>query len=900
MRTMDDRELLEAYAANRSEAAFGELVRRHLSWVYSVALRHMGDASLAEEVAQSVFALLARKAGSLRSGTIVGGWLFRTTRFVANRAVRAEKRRRSREQTAASMIPTVTPPEENEALWIRIAPHLDQAVAALSETDRAAILLRFYERKTLLEIGQRLGLSEEAAKKRVSRAVDKLRTLLSQHGVALGAVVLVGVLGQHTVHAAPEALVTSVAGASGSASLPALARETLSAWRSAQFKLVSGLATASLCLIFVVGIASGSFRRHTTPQTTVSARGSLPTAGPAQKQAVAETPSAPVAPVTSNAPAKAAAITGLVLDNEGRPVPGATVWGGFCSRPYAKDMTDASGRFALDTAAAPNLVTVTADGFAADQQEYEPTNAPHLVFRLSPILPLFVRIVDEAGQPISGVGFFMTSWWGRPSTLAQDLPQQTDADGRLQWLSAPKGELVAEFGKAGYRFSRTNKMTADGTEHLIVLHPSAKVSGSVTDADSGAPIDSFQLTAGHSQQWNPDDPTPLWDLRSQAFSKGYHLTLEEEQTCWLRIEAEGYDPVETKIPNTNGVFNIQLKHQTPDNSIRGIVLLPDGSPASGIDVALCTAQAGVMLNGTAFESGAFGNIPRGRLGDYRKKTDDRGQFLFEPKPGAHTVVAVGEAGLGQVRCFDISKPLEIRLKPWGRVTGTVRARNVAGRMVSWQRAGNLTSWMTLFYDPKGFSTTSDADGRFTLEHVPPGDGRVAAGYREGATPILSPSVHVEPGETVDMQVGGIGRPVTGKLIAPPRVEVRDWSNQVTSAQLSAEWASYNMPKDLTGDAIERWKLEFEDTEAGRAWFRDQYSYEVKVGTDGSFTISEVLPGKYRLFIDVAQGNLGSGQASRRSFPGDHQIAEIALVVTVPEGNTESPLDLGDINLIADQ
>lgn len=116
MRTMDDRELLETYARDRSEAAFGELVGRHLSWVYSVALRHVGDSSLAEEVAQSVFVLLARKAGSLRSGTILGGWLFRTTRFVANRAVRAEKRRRSREQTAASMIPTVTLPED-EALW---------------------------------------------------------------------------------------------------------------------------------------------------------------------------------------------------------------------------------------------------------------------------------------------------------------------------------------------------------------------------------------------------------------------------------------------------------------------------------------------------------------------------------------------------------------------------------------------------------------------------------------------------------------------------------------------------------------------------------------------------------------------------------------------------------------
>jgi DNA-directed RNA polymerase specialized sigma24 family protein len=88
MRTMDDRELLQAYANQRSEPAFTELVHRHLNWVYGSALRQVGDAHLAADVAQSVFVLLARKAGSLRSGTIVAGWLFRTTRFVSARALR--------------------------------------------------------------------------------------------------------------------------------------------------------------------------------------------------------------------------------------------------------------------------------------------------------------------------------------------------------------------------------------------------------------------------------------------------------------------------------------------------------------------------------------------------------------------------------------------------------------------------------------------------------------------------------------------------------------------------------------------------------------------------------------------------------------------------------------------
>src|SRR5262245_30089970 len=126
MRTMTDSELIQEYAKSHSEAAFTELVRRHLSWVYSIALRKTGQSQLAEEVAQSVFVLLARKAGRLRSGTILGGWLFRTTCFVANRALRAEQRQKNRERTASAMIPSTISPQDDQA-WEELAPHLDQA-----------------------------------------------------------------------------------------------------------------------------------------------------------------------------------------------------------------------------------------------------------------------------------------------------------------------------------------------------------------------------------------------------------------------------------------------------------------------------------------------------------------------------------------------------------------------------------------------------------------------------------------------------------------------------------------------------------------------------------------------------------------------------------------------------
>jgi len=915
MRTsMDDRQLLDAYARNRSEPAFAELVKLHLDWVYSVALRHVGDPHLAEDVVQSVFVLLARKARDLGSGTQVGGWLFRTTRLVAGHARRAEQRRKIREATACTMSPDTTSPDTDAILWEQLAPHLDQAVAALSEADRSAILLRFYEKMPMRNIGEKMGVSEEAAKKRVSRAVEKLREFLDRRGVKLSGVALAAVLADKTVQTASAALGGTVvkismaaASASSSMLLPQLARETLSAWRWAKLKLAAGLGVASLALVFVVVTACGLLTRHAARQSLAANSSPAADFGALVHTQAVNHLFAQTANSKTLAFRKTGTLIGSVLDDQGRPVPGATVWGGFCQQPYAQDTTDQSGQFALEKIAAPPLVTVIADGFAADQQGFDLTNMPGpLVFRLSPVPPLKVRLVDASGEGVAGVELFLQQWWGKAGTLGQYLPGRTDADGRLQWISPPKGELELSFCKSGYRYSRTNKFAADGELHTIMLRPVGTITGSVTEAETGTPVASFKLTIGHAQPWVPNDPVPMWDMHSQPGSDGsYKVVIEEEQVPYLRIEADGYETVEAEIRSTSwveGISDFQLKRTSVTNSIRGIVLMPDGSAAAGVEVALCTANAGVMLDGIAFEPGAFGNVGRSQRNDYRRKTDEQGSFSFDPKPGAHTLVAVGPAGLGQVRCFDVSQPLEIRLQPWGRIEGNVRTRDGlwANRKVTWHRTGRLTGWMTLFYKSGGCSVRSDATGKFTLEHVPPGDGRVATDDGLGTAPIFSPSIQVNPGETAPVRIGGVGCPVLGKLVAPPGVEIRSWSDQVTLAQLHVEWDDYHVPKELTGSAIERWKLEFEDTDAGRAWFRDQYSYDFKVAADGSFTIPEVLPGKYRLFVNVGQGYLGSGPTATTSPPGDPQIAQTGMRVTVPDasGESGSSLDLGEIILNA--
>jgi RNA polymerase sigma factor (sigma-70 family) len=177
---MNDTELLQAWATRRDEAAFTELVRRHLGLVQASARRQVGTSPLAEDVTQAVFLVLARKAGSLGSRVVLSGWLFRTTRFVAARAVRAEQRR-NRNESLAAMQPTASDDAVLPEHWNEVEPHLDAALAALPAADRDALLLRYFEGRPLRAVGERLGIQEEAAKKRVGRAVPNLAASFVAH-----------------------------------------------------------------------------------------------------------------------------------------------------------------------------------------------------------------------------------------------------------------------------------------------------------------------------------------------------------------------------------------------------------------------------------------------------------------------------------------------------------------------------------------------------------------------------------------------------------------------------------------------------------------------------------------------------------------------------------------------
>jgi RNA polymerase sigma factor (sigma-70 family) len=252
--------LLREYVERGSEQAFARLVASYVDMVYSAALRQVRRRDLAEEVTQVVFIILARKASTLKPDVMLPAWLHKTARYTAANVLKVQARRTAHERKAAEMAADYL---RVDSSWEKLSPVLDEGIARLNERERAAILLRFFQHKSLAETGEALGVSEDAAGMRVSRALEKLRAFFRSRGVALPAAALGGVISTNSVHAAPAALKGMVAAGAfgavhGAAAGAAASQLTLAdaVWRGIVFAKAK---FAALVVCAVVSAGVGSF-----------------------------------------------------------------------------------------------------------------------------------------------------------------------------------------------------------------------------------------------------------------------------------------------------------------------------------------------------------------------------------------------------------------------------------------------------------------------------------------------------------------------------------------------------------------------------------------------------------------------------------------------------------------
>ena len=260
--------LLREYAATRSQRAFARLVELYVDLVYSAARRQVhGDAHLAEDVTQAVFIVLAQKARSVPVDRPLSSWLLKVTGYCAANARRNRQRRETHERRAAEMAP-IHDGSETEADWETLSPLLDQGLSKLPAADRDALLLRFFEKKSLRQVGEAMGISEEAAQKRVTRAVEKLRDYFRRRGATVGAGALAALLTTESIKAAPAGLsgtVTAAAAATTSTTAAAAAggSSTAAAAAAAKGAMVAmaihktAVVTAA-GLVLLLGIGGGA------------------------------------------------------------------------------------------------------------------------------------------------------------------------------------------------------------------------------------------------------------------------------------------------------------------------------------------------------------------------------------------------------------------------------------------------------------------------------------------------------------------------------------------------------------------------------------------------------------------------------------------------------------------
>jgi len=263
-----DSELLAEFARTDSEAGFAEIVHRHIGLVHSVAAETHGQSAACPGDYAGGVHHSARKAASLGHRAVLSGWLYHTARLTAANFRRAEQRRLRREQEA--YMQSTLRESATDEVWRDIAPLLDDAMARLATTDRDAVVLRYFENKSLAEVGKALGMEERAAQKRVTRALEKLRNLFTRRGVTLSAGVLAGVLSANSIQAAPAGLSATVAaaatqGAAISATLTALVKGTLEVMAWLKVKFAMGV---SLVAILAGGTATVTVGNCSWPAPT--------------------------------------------------------------------------------------------------------------------------------------------------------------------------------------------------------------------------------------------------------------------------------------------------------------------------------------------------------------------------------------------------------------------------------------------------------------------------------------------------------------------------------------------------------------------------------------------------------------------------------------------------------
>jgi len=552
-------------------------------------------------------------------------------------------------------------------------------------------------------------------------------------------------------------------------------------------------------------------------------------------------------------------VVGRVLDSQGNPVEGAVAQ---LDQEQQKATTGADGRFVIENCRPePATVVVRAEGLAIQVRELTvgQQDAP-LEFRLEPGQLFRGRVVDVEGKPIEGASIRPTSWRGN---RVFGEPIETDKEGRFQWHGAPADAVEYSISKPGYMARRDTPFMVSEEEHVITLHSQLIITGLVTDAETGEPLPEFCLQYARLYEHRPI----RWRGNLLCKNGRYTYRFGYLAKGWqLQATAPGY------LPEASRVFESTEGQQTYDFKLKrsegpaGIVLLPDGEPAAGAQVALARPEKGVYLRN--------GRLRTASPEAFLVETDGEGRFSFPAfQEEEFLIVAAGEAGYVEATNEEFAASNRLHLKPWGRLDGTFMMGDRPGVGCHFVFNPSLENTRYQFVSGYGGAATTDDQGKFEFEHVVPGPGTLSLTMSKhfGTSTTLYYSrqtrVEIKAGETSRVTIGGTGRPVKGRFVL-------DWKPETP-----VDWQTNDPVK------IETWDIE------NNRETSDRVRFVGFVDESGRFEIPDVAAGDYRLRVPV---NLPPDPQEKST--GD-EIGRAELVFSVPEmsgGRSNEPLDLGTI------
>ncbi|MFO1461033.1 MAG: carboxypeptidase-like regulatory domain-containing protein [Verrucomicrobiota bacterium] len=583
-------------------------------------------------------------------------------------------------------------------------------------------------------------------------------------------------------------------------------------------------------------------------------------------------------------------VTGRVEDLNGMPVPGARIvqnrdWGN--AYRSTDSMEDGSFQF-RNASAGTQRLTVQAPGFAATLVDIPVPTSTNVVVRLAPGRVLRARVVDGHGDAVTGAEVECAS----PPMQRPDyrMKLKTDGEGRIFWDQAPSLEVPVVLHHPGF-LPKTVTIPADGVEATIFLNfrpdsRALRVTGRVVDGETGALIDRFRVLVGEGN-----------DVVKQGRAGAFEFTAWEGEAS-VEIRAPGYAPIRKDLPRTgSGMCSLDFR-LVAAVGWSGQVLLPNGCPAPGTEVALITANKTPTLGNRRFIDPEVGLVVT---------TDADGGFAIDPQPSeipsGRMLVAVSQAGYAEHDADTFRPGKKLTLQPWARIEGVVPGRSTyPPELKVHVVARPWLPWMPVPADPSQFGASPDPQGRFVIESVPPGYYSVGLVPQGSGTLDKRLTFQVLPGKMTRLDIPELRGSVRGRLVAPAVPPDFDFAHstgvlerrQSTPVDLprlrrqdfSSEGAFDLANQEYTSKLIAYWK----STTGLSAWM-EQRSYAVQLGRDGSWVAPAVPPGDYDLKVIALERPPGRPPGGKCYFLKSETPVQVGALT---DGRDEFVEDMGQI------